>query len=238
MALGLLQDMRTASLARPELPLQPDSYTYSALLTLCQRTSNAELARTVVGHMQRDPSVQVREVHATAAMSACRRSGDPAAAMELLETLVAAPDVVVSASVVIIALKALAKSNSDPELALRAYTIISQFCPNIRMGALIYGLLIEVLATGGCVEEALTVLHEMEEEGHRPYETTYVMLVTACERGGMWRRSLSILEDMRRRGYVFYSNGLLDALFKKGVAVWNSAGEAFAEEELLLPPDG
>ena len=109
MALELLQDMRVASLARPDTPLQPDAYTYSALLTLCQRTANAELARTVVGHMQRDSGVQMRDVHATAAMSACRKSGDPAAVMELLETFVAAPDFVVSGSVVIIALKALAK---------------------------------------------------------------------------------------------------------------------------------
>lgn len=59
-------------------------------------------------------------------------------------------------------------------------------------------------------------------QGFRPRESTYVQLVSACERRGQWKIALSIYDDMRRREVVFYDVPLLDSLFKRLVRAWSS----------------
>ena len=51
-------------------------------------------------------------------------------------------------------------------------------------------------------------------------------MVGACERAGHWRKALAVLEEMRRRQYNFYSNQLLDGLFKRLVQAWSKATNA------------
>lgn len=59
-ALELLSDMKKGTQSQktaPEVqrePIQPDSFTYSALLTLCQRTGNATYALDLMATMQQE----------------------------------------------------------------------------------------------------------------------------------------------------------------------------------------
>jgi pentatricopeptide repeat protein len=68
-------------------------------------------------------------------------------------------------------------------------------------------------------EDALSLLQEMRNVGHRPEVLTCAKVVAACEKKQRWKEALHLLDEMRKDDYSFYELELLDQVFKKLVGV-------------------
>ena len=133
--------------------MRPNGYTFSALLTACQRTANASAALAFL-HDMLDRRIAPIEMHITSAMSACRRGQRPDAAVDILEILEHGDlGLRLTSAAAVIALKTLVQSNNDPRLVQRAYEIITQ-SRSLRLTSLPYNLLVEALARAGCLDLA------------------------------------------------------------------------------------
>jgi pentatricopeptide repeat domain-containing protein 1 len=215
--------------------LAPDSYTFGALLTACHRTGNATHAAHVFFAAMPRAKVAPLDQHVNAALGACAKASEAGGgdgsrvALRVLQWVDATPGQALTAGSALYAAAALAascRSASDATAALELLQRQRKVAGGVVFSARLYALLALALARSGCVDLAASLLQEAEENGHRPEESTYVEVVAACERAGQWRKAIAIMEDMRRRNYSFYSNPLLDSLFKRLVRTWSSVTKA------------
>ena len=237
-----------ASLSHAGRPAySPDTYTFGALLTACHRTGNATQAEHFLFNVMPRAKVAPLEQHVNAALGACAKSSsgnsDEVArfVLRVLQWVDVTPGQALSTGSALYAVAALAthcqsSSSNEAAAALELMRRQVKVAGGVVFTQRFYALMVRALARSGSVDLAASLLLEAEEKGHRPDESTYVDVVTACERNGQWRKAVAIMEDMRRRNYSFYSNPLLDSLFKRLVHTWSSVTKTdynpFTEEQI------
>lgn len=225
----------------------PDAFTFGALFTACHRTGNATQAEHFMFDAMPLAKVAPLEQHINAALGACAKSSsdnsDDVArfVVRVLQWVDVTSGQALSTGSALYAAAALAAhcQGSSPNEATTALELLrrqEKVAGGVVFTQRFYALMVQALARSGSIDPAASLLLEAEEKGHRPEESTYVEVVTACERSGQWRKAVAIMEDMRRRNYSFYSNPLLDSLFKRLVHTWSSVTKAdydpFTEEQI------
>ncbi len=227
-ALALLREV-TADPARHGAP---NLCLYTAALDACEKVGNGSLALQLLDEMAREHSIVVDDVACGVVISACRKAGLVGDCLRLLAFMLnhrLAPNLGVYNTV-------MGALCSQPKYVDKAVEVLAFLAASQRPGnantsgssrparaprpnAQSYSQVVDALADALRWDEALRLLQEMRDAGHRPEVLTCAKVVAACEKKQRWKEALQLLDDMRKDEYSFYELELLDQVFKKLVGV-------------------
>lgn len=218
---------------RDDEGLQPSLITYGSLMTACERVGNVDAASKVF-QLMRDDGIEPNEIIYGAAISCCRKAGQAERAMLLLQKMIRQklqPNVVVFNTVLVA--QAEGRTEHDIQRAILVYKILNSkhytaASPNRQT----YNILIRTFASNRKPREAEVFLRQMQRDGLAPDVDLYTATVSAYERTGQPLRALRLLESMREDGYDFYESAILNAAFKRAVALANVVGRVDNDEEI------
>ncbi|EWM26730.1 Pentatricopeptide repeat containining protein [Nannochloropsis gaditana] len=227
-AIALLREVTTD----PSAHGAPDLCLFTAALDACEKVGDGPLALQLLDEMSRDHNIIVDDVACGVVISACRKAGLVGDCLRLLAfmlnhrlapnlgvyntvlgALCSQPEYLDKAIEVLHFLKA-SQPSSSSNLNLR-----SKPSRTPRPNAQSFSQVIDALADALRWEDALSLLQEMRNVGHRPEVLTCAKVVAACEKKQRWKEALHLLDEMRKDDYSFYELELLDQVFKKLVGV-------------------
>jgi len=200
--------------------LKPTIYTYGSLVTACERVGSIDGVSKVFS-MMREANIAPNEIIFGAAISTCRKSGDPERAMLLLRKMLRdglEPNVATMNTVIIAQLEG--RKQSDMNRAILAFKLMrasSKAQPNRQT----YHLLIRGLADRLQPEGAEALLRVMQQAGFTPDVDLYTTTVAAYERTRQPLKALRLMESMESDGYDFYAVKVLNTAFKKAIKLVN-----------------
>ena len=226
-ALALLREVTTDPAARGQVNL----CLYTAALDACEKVGDGPMALQLLDEMYKEHGIVVDDVACGVAISACRKAGLVGDCLRLLAFMLnhrLGPNLGVYNTV-------LGALCSQPEYLDKAVEVLTFLAASQRFAgkrkenssparaprpnAQSYSQVVDALADALRWEEALQLLQQMRDSGHRPEVLTCAKVVAACEKKQRWKEALQLLDDMRKAEYSFYELELLDQVFKKLVGV-------------------
>jgi len=218
---------------RDDEGLQPSLITYGSLMTACERVGNVDAASKVF-QLMREDGIEPNEIIYGAAISCCRKAGQAERAMLLLQKMIRQklqPNVVVFNTVLVA--QAEGRTEHDIQRAILVYKILnSKYYTAASPNRQTYNILIRTFASNRKPREAEVFLRQMQRDGLAPDVDLYTATVSAYERTGQPLRALRLMESMREDGYDFYESAILNAAFKRAVALANVVGRVDNDEEI------
>jgi len=213
--------------------LTPTIISFGSLMTACERVGSVndmnlvfELINQFNQNVLDSDQIKPNEIIYGAAISCCRKAGQPDRAVQLLKKMIKAglsPNTVTFNTVM---MSLTDSRDSDVDRALSVYKVmISQNCTPNRQT---FNLLIRSLALSQRPADAETLLTSMIDTGFTPDVELYTTTVTAYERNREPIKALQLMESMRERGYDFYDIKVLNEAFKKAIKLVNVVGKRFS----------
>ena len=227
--------------------IEPNIVTYGSLMTACERVGNVDGASRVF-QMMRDHNEQLQnnkegvdhekgttrtmkpnEIIYGAAISCCRKAGEPERALLLLRKMIQdgrQPNAATFNTVMMAqAEEGTAKSVQRAVLVYRMMKSPKYNTPTGQPNRQTYTILIRALAANRMPEIAESFLLVMQQDTlFQPNVDLYTTTVTAYERCGQPLKALRLMESMTRDGYDFYEVKVLNAAFKKAVELAKAVG--------------
>eukprot|EP00978_Attheya_sp_CCMP212_P023673 scaffold72985_cov52-Attheya_sp.AAC.4 len=228
--------------------IEPNIVTYGSLMTACERVGNVDGASRVF-QMMRDHNEQLQnskeeehekgtvtkrtmkpnEIIYGAAISCCRKGGEPERALLLLRKMIQdgrQPNAATFNTVMMAQTEeGTAKSVQRAVLVYRMMKSPKYNTPTGQPNRQTYTILIRALAANRMPEIAESFLRLMQQDSSfQPDVDLYTTTVTSYERCGHPLKALRLMESMTRDGYDFYEVKVLNAAFKKAVKLANAVG--------------
>ena len=233
--------------------LKPSVVTYGSLMTACERVGNIDAASKVfrmVKEESEDSEIKANEIIYGAAISCCRKAGQPERALLLLRKMISdnlAPNTATFNTVIAALSEGRAQSSTSDintsnlmlEKALSVFKVMrSKHAPiGVKPNRITYNVLIKNLASNLQPGYAESLLNAMRKDGLTPDVDLYTVTVRSYEKCGNPRKALSLMESMREVGYDFYENRLFDGAFKSGVKILNRLSGKRKSSELSYNED-
>lgn len=158
--------------------IELDSYSYSALLTACQRCGNGTMAYSFVDEMLTSSAASsFTGIHLTAAFRACQRSNDAESSVRILKSIRESASRCIDEGVATYVLTTLAAAPSSNKEHIETTLGVLKGLPSRAADIFspqVNSLLIENLCRSGSIDLAVAVLNDGVKLGYRPRESTYV----------------------------------------------------------------
>ncbi|CAJ1347005.1 unnamed protein product, partial [Effrenium voratum] len=171
--------------------LQPNRVTYSALISCCEKSSQADEALRLFSEM-RQLSMEMDIVVYNAVISACEKGRNPEMALHLLGMKGLVPNIITYNAVI----SACEKGRRLPE-ALEVFCQMQD--RRTRADLCTYNALISTCEKCNRMESAMTILEQMQEAAVVPDLITFNACISACARASEAARAWALLRGLRRR---------------------------------------
>jgi len=207
-------------------------------MTACERIGSITGVKNVFRIMKKeqlaqssadDESLKPNEIMYGAAISCCRKVGQPDQSLFLLNRMVKdglLPNVA-TFNTVLISHTEVSSSQVEKLIEIYKLMISTDTKPNKQT----YGLIIRSLAFHKHPAAAEKFLKKMHSAGFVPDVDLYTATVTSYERTGQPLRALQLMESMREYGYDFYDIKVLNDALKKAIKLVNKMGEGFSRSK-------
>jgi pentatricopeptide repeat protein len=199
-------------------------------MTAYERVGDMNGASKVFKRM-READIDPNEIIYGAAISCCRKAGEPERALLLLRKMIRedlSPNVVTFNTVLVAQIEG---RKADVQKGLLVYKLLTSKYSKARPNRQTYNLLIRGLAANHEPASAEAFLRKMRSDGLIPDVDLYSSTVTAYEKNGQPLRALRLMESMQEDGYDFYDIKVLNAAFKKAVKLVSVLGRGLVTQD-------
>jgi pentatricopeptide repeat domain-containing protein 1 len=223
--------MKLFQIMQQEDGLVPTEVTFGSLMTACERVGSID-GMVRVFELIKTNNVTPNEIVYGAALSCCRKANEGERALQLLREMIQnglRPNVVTFNTAMMAQINSVSTeiSSGDLQRAMLVYKILySGLYSSTRPNRQTYAILIRACNLHRQPWSAETLLQRVATDPAtfgRPDVDWYTSTVAAYEKVGEPVCALRLMEAMRADGYDFYESGVLNAAFKKALAVTSAA---------------
>lgn len=203
--------------------IQANIHTYSALMSVCVKCNECQLALDVYEQLQSEGLVP-NMVTYNILIDAYARTGQWKVAADLLDPI-AEQGLQPEARTYNAIIAACGKAG-QPSAAKQVYD--RMLSDGVEPTGTTYTSIISAFGKAGQVDEAIKIYREMSMRGCEPNVITYSSLISVCERAGRVDDALRLFSEMRKAGVrpnVVTFNALVAAC--AGACMWQQAAELF-----------